>query len=59
MNDFQNILNKYSNKITSENINLYSQLENTILNDDIFKSLDLDEKSIIIDILKDTINNTF
>ena len=56
MNDFQNILNKYSNKITSENINLYSQLENTILNDDIFKSLDLDEKSIIIDILKDTIN---
>jgi len=55
MNDFQNILDKYNNKIVTENINLFSQLETTILEDVVFKTLDEDEQSIIIDILKDNV----
>ena len=56
MNDFQDILNKYNKKIVTENIAEYSQLENTIVNDIVFTRLDSDEQSIIIDILKDTID---
>ena len=56
MNDFQNILDKYNKKIVAENINLFSQLETTVLDDVVFKTLDEDEQSIIIDILKENVN---
>ena len=56
MNDFQNILDKYNNKIVSENITLVTDLENIISEDIVFKTLDTDEQSVIISILTEKIN---
>ena len=57
MSDFHDVIDKYSNKVVDENINSFSELEQLIFKDTVFKKLDDDEQTIILDVIKDKFKN--
>lgn len=57
MDNFHDVIDKYSNKIKNKALNSIIELEQSILGDIIFKKLDEDEQIIVLDVIKEKFNN--
>jgi putative phage-type endonuclease len=56
MDDFNNTITKYTNIITTNLIRDYNKIEFDLLNDESYKKLDMDEQSVLIDMIKSSID---
>jgi putative phage-type endonuclease len=57
MDSFHDIIDKYNCKIGTNIVNSFVELEQLILEDKVFKKLDEDEQSIVLDVIKEKFNN--
>ena len=57
MDDFNNLISKYTNIISINNIDNYNKIENDIIHDILYNKLDMDEQLVVVDMIKSNIDN--
>jgi len=57
MDDFNNMIAKYTNIVNINLIREYNKIEFDLINDPIYKKLDMDEQTIVIDMIKSSIES--
>ena len=57
-NIFEIVLDKYTIYVTNNNISDFTKVENIIFTDEQYKSLDMDEQEVVLDMIKDKVQET-